>query len=603
MTSAQKCSCIWKAAASCVLVASLVGCGDRPSKDNPSENAHASSAKPVDAPAPPSSDTPANGGDEDAASAASSDYPSPADSGATEDALPEDPFREEEAPNTDEIEATLRTIRELRRQAEFHKAQVLAHKAYGRYKDNLGDTDPFRELRALRAQVARENRRAMRLRTAYRDLGSEEPRRRNVAVDMLRQAGDVGGIFLRKAVRTGDARAALTAARALVNAPKPDQENLLAILARVERSTDAEFARDLFDFVRPHAESLPVDPVVSFARDAGKPEAPPHLARPARSLLYAVSKARELPTERLKKMLEEVAQDENFSKRFLADYLATVYHSRASRDEEAFDKMLDREGAIDALREYGEAAQASERERIREWGELFAAQVTDLITEGLVIMAPAETEPVNAALNPVSAHTSKGATITADGASGEAYAFAGTNGEGKNAVSFGVQDALDGKSAFTIALWFYRTKDRGDQTNHRIHNVMVAHSSDHENDNFELGSHRANLDLYIDTPSTDNDFSFEAGIQNETWTHVAVAYDATQKPPATVYVNGEPVQSELPWRGPLDRASESPLTLGNSFHHETPFVGRIDEFHLYERALTKEEINVLFRRVLPPDPQ
>ena len=50
---------------------------------------------------------------------------------------------------------------------------------------------------------------------------------------------------------------------------------------------------------------------------------------------------------------------------------------------------------------------------------------------------------------------------------------------------------MDRPSAFSISLWFYRRSDiSGDDndTNHQVNNVLVAQSSNFDNDNLEIGT-------------------------------------------------------------------------------------------------------------------
>ena len=52
---------------------------------------------------------------------------------------------------------------------------------------------------------------------------------------------------------------------------------------------------------------------------------------------------------------------------------------------------------------------------------------------------------------------------------------------------------------FTISLWFNRESDSSTtQTNHQIHNILLAQSSGSSNDNLETGSFGSLIQVYAD---------------------------------------------------------------------------------------------------------
>jgi len=101
--------------------------------------------------------------------------------------------------------------------------------------------------------------------------------------------------------------------------------------------------------------------------------------------------------------------------------------------------------------------------------------------------------------------------------------FNNPTGDENNYVTFGDADLGDGQSKFSVSVWFKRETGRDDPTNHNVDNVLIAQSSD-ENDNFELGTDGSNIEGYLDT-GLDVEFSADAGIANDAWTHVVFTYD------------------------------------------------------------------------------
>jgi len=78
-------------------------------------------------------------------------------------------------------------------------------------------------------------------------------------------------------------------------------------------------------------------------------------------------------------------------------------------------------------------------------------------------------------------------------------------------------------------------------------------------------------------------------IPRNQWAHLAITFDGTVK---RLYVNG----AQMAWRtepNPLVYDPAAPVTIGSDWasgHSSLPFVGRIDEVSLYNRALTANEI-------------
>lgn len=499
----------------------------------------------------------------------------------------------------EQLQTQLERIRELRRQTEFHQAYRLSHEAYQQFRRELGDTPAFADLRELRAQLGRERRRAGRLRTAYRDLGSDRPQRQKVAVNMLLEAGEVGTLFLRKAIREDAPPAAATAAEAILDSGRPDDKTLTTILERMLAEKDADTRDRLLMLLHRNAKLMPFEGILTAAKTAGQEDTSTALRKQIVKLLAETAGETELSDAQRRRLYDRAVSDENFSMRFAAGYLGQIFQTRAALNPAELDKLLGVDGATEMLRDYAESAKNAEDEEISAWGERFAARMEELITAGLLIMATADEPPQDAQGEKVEFKQTEGAAITEDGAAGKAYAFEGQKGDRENALYFGPVKTLDQGEAFTVAFWFFRETSRSDQTNHNVRNVMLAHSVYDDNDNLEIGSYRSEIDIYIDTSKVDSSHSLKAEVADKQWHHLALTYDGSRDPAAKLYVDGREQEGDLPWKGRLDKAGSTPLTLGNSFHHETPFKGRLDEFFLYNRALSEKEVAVLYRRAAP----
>ena len=173
------------------------------------------------------------------------------------------------------------------------------------------------------------------------------------------------------------------------------------------------------------------------------------------------------------------------------------------------------------------------------------------------------------------------------------------NNEDTSYINLGDIDELDAPGYFTLALWFKRKSDINDPTNHNINNILMAKSSQAANDNLEIGTDGTNVEIYIDSQSgLDGVRSYNAGIQDNVWYHLALTYDRDDPYETKLYLNGELVQQWADWSGSLDDSYTAPVTLGAARPDRNipwgKFNGVIDEVKIYTRALSAEEVKALY---------
>jgi hypothetical protein len=132
-------------------------------------------------------------------------------------------------------------------------------------------------------------------------------------------------------------------------------------------------------------------------------------------------------------------------------------------------------------------------------------------------------------------------------------------------VDLGDVAAMDQPSTFTISLWFKRTANNGGtakDTNHGVNNVLIGQASRAVNDNLEIGTDGTKIEVYIDSyGGLDTTKTIEAGIQNNVWYNLMVAYNAGT---VKVYLDGV---KKATWTGfgtRLDSSAQSKLSLGIS---------------------------------------
>jgi len=187
-----------------------------------------------------------------------------------------------------------------------------------------------------------------------------------------------------------------------------------------------------------------------------------------------------------------------------------------------------------------------------------------------------------------------GGTTIVDGKLSKARSFDGTD----DYVNFGDIDALDSPEYLSVMLWFKRSIGMGITTNHGIPNIVVAQTSNATNDNLEIGTKSSSIELYVDTAGTDS-FSYDAGIQNDTWYHLAMTYNKDDANELKLYLNGKLVSQWDTPSGPLVSSVTSPFSLGLSrvgSDNWGDFNGIIDEVYISKRALTPEGIKAAAQR-------
>jgi hypothetical protein len=491
--------------------------------------------------------------------------PAPAPSPAGAEAVNE---AEEDIPEgSGDYEAALKEIERLREDVRFGEAlekaiklQQQSSSAKRRYKLN----QLIKEIRGDRYEAAGIPR-------LLRELGSEDEMERTMARAKLMRKGMVRMPFLRKEVRTGTGRSVKEAIGMLADVNDAKLPTLLADRYVRALENDAEGA---------------------------------------------------LPPEVFLEALHTCAQTYPEEKKSaLADPVATIYRTRwGEGDAEAqrrtaalvlaplkrwfpgqkdpFEAWLGEEGAYDRLKRFVEQAMKSGNEAAQGFAIPYltavGASAPGWPVQGqggdLVILAKLDGEATDASENGLDGTLSGGVSFVEDGVFDQAAKFIGTEGNSQNTISFGHVKPMAQAGRFSIALWFRREVDRPDNTNHSTSNVLVSQGSDNDNDNLEIGTDGDRVEIYLDTPAEDTTRDHPAGIENEAWTHLAITYDQERKEEAHLYVNGERILAWDDWAGTLDAASASPLTIGNTHHKEAPFIGLIDEFGVWTRILTPDEI-------------
>ena len=160
----------------------------------------------------------------------------------------------------------------------------------------------------------------------------------------------------------------------------------------------------------------------------------------------------------------------------------------------------------------------------------------------------------------------------------------------------------ENEKEFSFSCWIYPTALQTNSTNHSIQNCFAAHSSGGDNDNFEVGINASTNDIqvYIDCIGSDStNASTGVTAPLNTWTHVGVTFDINGTPTMNLYKNGSlGLRDESTWSGAsgLEDATDTEFTVGASRSYREPYTGKVTSVRIYNRALTKKEINALYNK-------
>jgi hypothetical protein len=172
------------------------------------------------------------------------------------------------------------------------------------------------------------------------------------------------------------------------------------------------------------------------------------------------------------------------------------------------------------------------------------------------------------------------------------------------------EDMLDVEQ-LTVAAWIFPTIISEETTCHNWGN-MIYQKSGSSDDSVEfvlLGGD--GICLYLNTgpggnkrmgpfdgADVDNSVTvLDAGIQEDQWYHAAATFDGENM---RLYLNAEMIgEKNIGKNNPSIVWNDNESSVGGRSHNESWFVGLIDEFALYNRALTEGELQQLMSGKMP----
>ena len=180
--------------------------------------------------------------------------------------------------------------------------------------------------------------------------------------------------------------------------------------------------------------------------------------------------------------------------------------------------------------------------------------------------------------------TVNGATLTTDrnGKANSAYSFDGVKNYINSDFNFKATN-----SSFTISYWFLL--DNNSNFNGKIFHFQEGISGPYEVNNDFLGTNKLNFFIQGINYST-------TSINKYNWYHAVSIYNSVNKE-IKLYINGILEFTKIVNNVP--RLPNSSLRIGARLNNSEFFKGKIDEFLIYNRALTQQEITALYTSTPP----
>lgn len=531
--------------------------------------------------------------------------PAPEEDGPPPDAettAPPDAPPEENASTETEFEERFRRVLELEADAQFHEAMRRCRELRKEFRSEAAANTLGRKLNEL-AQFARRSR---NLPFAIRKLSSESAYlERKVAREKLVEAGELGRLYLRKAVRdrAGDG-IANEAAEILIFEAGPDCVPFL--VEQLAPPPEQPLLDTMVKGIVRNAERPPLDSLLAAVEFRHSPAAEEY--REVLLDMLRDATERELEPGDLAPLFAKTADDDAFEQRHVVELLAFLYDGATGRDDEQFDALLRGEGRLQDLRDYAERAANAENETLAAWGDRMTRALSRIdyraLGRGLVAWWTFD-EVADGILADVSGHNRPAETIGGKGpdpAGGRIGACLRFKTERDSFVQSkktrqGVFGTLHRRS-HSFAAWI-RPDGLPDGEQPDPWWAIVMKEGWHQGLRLtEPG--RANHHHYHGD-QVGNSASSDAPVPTDAWTHVVGAVDQ-EKGTIRLFLNGE-LESEVTMPGGggwWNRHDGHPVRVGaarEARRHDWAcrYNGRIDEVAVYSRALTEVDAGHLYR--------
>lgn len=207
---------------------------------------------------------------------------------------------------------------------------------------------------------------------------------------------------------------------------------------------------------------------------------------------------------------------------------------------------------------------------IKDSGVVKSSHISELgPTDGLITYYPLNGNPKDLSGNKLDGIVN-GATVS-NGLEGLCYEFDGVD----NYIEV-PNNLILSPSYITIALWVYFNESKVAE--------IIRKPGQYE---FFQSSQKVVFRTFLG----EEDLSNNTSIPLNTWTYITAVFDGRQK---SIYVNGILDSNIVDISGTL-KASTNSFEIGRYYNGSYPFKGKIQDVRIYNRALTQEEIMILYK--------
>ncbi len=290
---------------------------------------------------------------------------------------------DDDEPALDEtFEEEFQRVLELQSDANFNRAMAECRSLRKKYR-----TGPEAEkLGRKMNQLAEYTRRSGNLPYSVRKLSPDSTfLERKVAREKIDEAGELGMLYLRKAVRDRpEIGIADEAAKLLI--AEQERECVPFLIEQLDNPPEPPLLDTIIEGIVEYARRPSLPELLTLVRFRHSPASEGH----RKSLLEVLRRGtrRDFEPGDLVSLYNQVQNDQNFSKRHIVELLALIYESTTARHDEAFNQLLGGEGRLERLRAYAARARASDDQEIARWGANISLALSYInfrtLREGLV---------------------------------------------------------------------------------------------------------------------------------------------------------------------------------------------------------------------------
>lgn len=282
----------------------------------------------------------------------------------------------------DTFEKEFQRVLELEADAKFNRALAECRQLRKKYRtgpeaDRLG-----RKMN----QLAEYSRRSGNLPYSVRKLSPDSTfLERKVAREKIADAGELGLLYLRKAVRDrSDVGVADEAAKLLI--AEQERECVPFLIEQLENPPGEPLLGTIIEGIVEYARQPTLPQLLTLVRFRHNPASEGY-REPLLEVLRRGTR-QNFEAGDLGELYNQIQDDQNFSKRPIVELLALIYESTTARHDKAFNQLLGGEGRLEQLRAYTDRARASEEEEVARWGANISLALSYInfgtLREGLV---------------------------------------------------------------------------------------------------------------------------------------------------------------------------------------------------------------------------